>query len=169
MKKNLQNKYHPLTEEIKTLLVSKGLPYNFYEHKAVKSSVEANAAREGYSLSEGVKALILKIYSKNKNAEFIQVAIPGDSKFSSLKLRKILSISNLTFATPQELDKLTNGVLAGGIPPFGQLFNIPVYLDKSVLQNKKIIFNCGDRRTSISMNTDDYVNLVSPILVDIVG
>lgn len=154
---------HPLVKQIKDLLDSNSIPYEYLEHAPVITSEEASEIRKEYSLSEGGKALILKIDKES----FIQVVITGDSKFSNSKLRKAINAKDIQFASPEELEKITDGVLPGAVPPFGNLFGLKVYVDEKVLKNKRIVFNCGSRSASIGMKVDDYINLVNPIVLDI--
>ena len=65
------------------------------------------------------------------------------------------------------MDKITDGVLPGGIPPFGNLFGLPVFADASMFENEKIIFNAGDQRVSIGIKSADYRTLVNPTIADI--
>ncbi len=159
----MSSNLHPFVEKIRSLLEEKDIKYDFFEHDSVVTSEEAAKVRSGYSLPEGGKALILSV-----DGEFIQIVIPGDKKYSASKLKKLLGIKSIRFAESHELEKITNGMKKGGIPPFGNLFSLPVYADNSVFSNKRIIFNCGDRCASIGMSVEDYKSLVNPKIVDII-
>jgi hypothetical protein len=63
---------------------------------------------------------------------------------------------------------LTGGILPGGVPPFGNLFNLPVIADPALFENEKIIFNAGDRRFSVAMRAADYKRIVKPEVVEII-
>ena len=132
------------------------------KHKAGITSEEMAKIRKGFSLSEGAKALILMT-----DSGFIQVVVPGDTKFNNRKLRKTVRTKNIRFATSKELAVLTDGILPGAIPPFGTLFNVPVYADEKLFSNEHIVFNCGERTASIAMKPQDYMKAVRPIVSDI--
>ena len=68
------------------------------------------------------------------------IVLPGAARFDSKKARDILNAKDIRFASEEEVENITNGVKSGGVPPFGNLFNIPVYVDQSLLENEKIIF-----------------------------
>ena len=153
---------HAIITSIRSLLDEHAVPYNFMEHEAGVTSEEMATIRKDFSLSEGAKALILMT-----DIGFIQVVIPGDKKFKNSKLRKCVQTKNIRFATPEELKKITDGILPGAIPPFGNLFNLSVYADKKLFDNERIVFNCGERTASISMPSDDYRTIVQPVIVDI--
>ena len=153
---------HPIVSSIRSLLDEHTVPYTFLEHEAGTTSEEMATIRKDYSLSEGAKALILLT-----DIGFVQVVVPGDKKFKNSKLRKVIHTKDIRFATPKELATITDGILPGAIPPFGTLFNLSVYADKKLFANEHIVFNCGERTASISMQSNDYRNIVCPIVADI--
>lgn len=158
--------YHKTVNVIKELLNTNNCWYQYFTHNEVKTSQEASKIRPGYTLNQGAKALILK-YKINGTYNFVMFVLQGSDKLNSKVAKKLLNTSNLTFATEQEVFNLTDGVKIGGVPPFGNLFNIPVYTDSKLLtKNKKIIFNAGDRCVSIAMLSSDYIKLVNPIIAN---
>ena len=50
------------------------------------------------------------------------------------------------------------------MPPFGNLFNIKVYFDKSVVENDIVAFNAGTHTKSIKMKAKDLVKVVNPVI-----
>ena len=164
--------YHPIVNKIKTLLNQHGVDYKCFEHAAVRTSEEAAAIRPEYSIAQGAKALIVLVKKKNTPKEeqkkFIQIVIPGDCKFNPRKVKVVLDAKDIRFAHEEEVLKITDGVKLGGVPPFGNIFGLPVFVDKTLLVNDEIIFNAGDRSFSIAMSSKDYVAIVKPIIVCIV-
>lgn len=154
-------KYHHTVSEILDLLKKNDFWFETFEHEPVLTSEQASKVRSGYSTAQGAKALIVKA-----NDKFIMLVLPGDKKFSGLKVKKLVGTRNIRFATEEEIDKLTEGVKVGGVPPFGNLFNIQVIADKTLFDNEKIIFNAGDRRFSIAMKSEDYKNLINNLTVE---
>ena len=154
---------HPIVTTIQSLLKKHAIPYSFLEHEAGRTSEEMVKIRKDFSLSEGAKALIVAI-----DSGFVQVVVPGDKKFANAKLRKITGTKNIRFATEKELAEITDGILPGAVPPFGNLFSIKVYADKTLLHSERIVFNCGERTASIAMSAKDYLKAVEPEVVDVV-
>ena len=153
------------TQQILDLLKKHNVWYETFEHEPVRTSEEAAKVRPGYSLHQGAKALILKVYFKNKQEDFIMFVLAGDAKIDKKVLKEKLAIKNFRFASTEEVEKITNGVLPGGIPPFGNLFGLKTYADEGLLNNEKIVFNAGDRSFSIAMKLSDYLRVVKPIVL----
>ena len=160
--------YHPVVTQIRTLLDTAGVSYQTYEHAAVRTSEEAAALRPEYTLAQGAKALLIRVkYKGDQPPGFVQVVVPGDARFDTKRLRQQLGAKDVRFATEAEVDTLTGGVQPGGVPPFGNLFDLPVYADETLFANDTIIFNAGDRAYSIAMATKDYERVVQPHVVSV--
>lgn len=159
--------YHKVAQRIARLLDEHECWYETFEHEPVRTSEEAAKVRSGYSLSEGGKALIVRI-KKGGEKTFAQIVVPGDARFDAKKTRAALGASDIRFATEEEVADITGGVLPGGVPPFGTLFGLTVYADSSIFEKEKMIFNAGDRSFSIGIKTEDYRRVVKPVVVDVV-
>jgi Ala-tRNA(Pro) deacylase len=46
--------------------------------------------------------------------------------------------------------------------PFGNLYNLPVYVDYILTDNEEIVFNAGTHIDTIRMKYRDFVRLVQP-------
>jgi Ala-tRNA(Pro) deacylase len=62
----------------------------------------------------------------------------------------------------EECRKLFPDCDISAIPPFGELYGFPVFLDQTLADNPEIIFNAGTRFDSIQMGNVDFVRLVKP-------
>ena len=82
-------------------------------------------------------------------------------------MKRLFEARDIRFATEEEVIKLTGGVLPGGVPPFGNLFDLPVVADPLLFENEKIVFNAGDRCFSVAMKSADYQKIVGPRVSDI--
>lgn len=160
--------YHPVVQNIRDLIDEHHFWRETFEHEPVRTSQQAALTRPGYTLRQGAKAMIVKIYRAKTDSNFVMLVFPADKKFNSKKVQSALGIKNLRFATEQEVSEITNGVQVGGVPPFGNLFGLDVYADPSIFQNEKMVFNAGDRGFSLAMKTDDYRAIVKPQITGLI-
>mgnify|MGYP001619052844 FL=1 len=144
-------------ENIKNLLDINKIPYKLIEHKPVFTSEDASKIR-GSSLSLGAKALIMKADKKP-----IMIVVPGDKKIDTSLFKKLYSIKDLEMATKEEV-KTISGVEVGAVPPFGNLFKIPLYFDQTIVDNETVFFNAGSHSKSISMKGSDLEKVTKPIV-----
>jgi Ala-tRNA(Pro) deacylase len=155
-------------EKIKELLDKNEIQYKEFHHEPVRTSEEAQRKRPEYSLSQGAKAIIISAKFTGGERKFIMIVIPANERIDSAKTRKILLCKKFSFAKESEVVEVTQGVEPGGVPPFGNLFDIDVYVDQTLRDNNEIIFNAGDRSVSIVMNYKDWEKIVKPAIVDII-
>ncbi len=160
--------YHKTTKLIKDILEHNQVWFEEFEHEPVRTSEEAAKVRSGYGIRQGAKAIIVRIKQLSSDKKFVMLVIPGNVRFDNLKVKKYFEAKDVRFATEEEVISLTDGVLPGGVPPFGGLFRLDMVVDPSLFENEKIIFNAGDKRFSIAMRSEDYKKVVNPQIATIV-
>ena len=148
-----------LFEKIKTFLDEEGVEYEVSEHERVHTSEEAATVRE-QKVEEGAKALIFRSEGK-----FYMFVIAGHKKIDYKKAKKAIEKDRISFATPEEV-KQVSGVEIGAVPPLGNLFNLPIYYDNSVLESEYACFSAGSHFKSIKLKSKDLVEAVQPVLGD---
>jgi Ala-tRNA(Pro) deacylase len=154
-------------EKIIQLIKDNNLSYKEIRHDPVRTSEEAAQIRGDVSLSQGAKALITKCRDNINNKYFMMIVVPGDKRFNSKKVKALCSLKDITFAAEQEVIEITSGVVPGGVPPFGNLFNIKTIVEETLLNYEEIAFNAGDRSISIIMKSQDWRSLVNPVVLSI--
>lgn len=152
---------------IKKLLEENNVKYQEFHHKPVRTSQEADDVRPDYTMKQGAKALIIKA-RLNGDKKYFMLVLPGDKRIDSKRAKKMLKCKSFSFASEDEVVSITDGVLPGGVPPFGNLFKLPIYVDQTLSENDEIIFNAGDRSVSIAMKYSDYECVVDPNISDFV-
>jgi Ala-tRNA(Pro) deacylase len=88
--------------------------------------------------------------------------VPADAFVDPEGLRKLLGVDALRLATEEELAELFPSSELGAMPPFGELFGLPVFFDHSLVSETFIAFNTGTHRDLIQMNLEDFLRLVQP-------
>ena len=95
------------------------------------------------------------------------VVLPGNKIVDFQEMRALLGFSHARLATEQELTGIFPDCEVGAMPPFGNLYNMPVYLDESLLADDTIAFNAGSHRDTIHLKLEDYRRLVNPQVVSL--
>ena len=137
-------------DRIRTLLEEQGVAYRHLAHEPTPTSQDSARAR-GEPLAIGGQALLLKA-----GDVFLILVMSAARKLDSGALRRHLGVKRLRFATAQELHEITD-LVPGSLPPLGRpILALPLYVDRSVLQNERIAFNAGSLTDSIIISVDDY-------------
>lgn len=58
------------------------------------------------------------------------------------------------------------GVEVGAMPPFGNLYDMPVYVDEGLTRDERIAFNAGSHSELIQLNYADFERLVKPTVAN---
>jgi Ala-tRNA(Pro) deacylase len=142
-------------EKLKKFLDEHKISYEYKEHEEVRTSEEAAKAR-GEDIKIGAKAMILKC-----DERFVMFVLSAAKKIDSKKVKMLLNIDSLRFATPEEVLKITD-CIPGAVPPFANLFGIDLIVDKSIIENEHMAFNAGDRTKSFKILRHNYIQLLNP-------
>jgi Ala-tRNA(Pro) deacylase len=149
-------------EKIKKILDDNKIQYYLLNHEPVYTSEQA-AKMRGKGIAEGLKrgakAMIFKV-----DESFVQCIIPAHKIVDVKKVKELLGAKKIKMATPGEVLQVTDCEI-GSVPPFGNLFNLPVYCDPEL--SDEIDFNAGLHDTSITMKRSDWEKVVKPVIASI--
>lgn len=141
-----------VTDRLERWLRESRVPFTLLAHAPVRTSEEAARVR-GTRLEEGAKALVVRADDR-----YVHLVLPANLRTDNAALRAVLGTRKIRFATPEELLEVT-GCEPGAVPPFGNLFDLPVLVDEKLCENDEVSFNAGSTSVSIRMAREDFVRL----------
>lgn len=103
------------------------------------------------------KTVMLKL-----DGSLAMAVVPAAYQVDLARLMEISGASDAELATENEFRTRFPGCETGAMPPFGNLFDIPVYVDTSVAQDEEIAFNAGSHHELLRMSYADFACLVGP-------
>ncbi len=134
---------------------------------AVSSHATAFTAREVASAEHLPAREVAKVVVVYGEGNYHLIVIPANRLLDFQEVRHMLGLSQARLATEDELARLFPDCELGAMPPIGEFYNLPVYMDNSLLDETMIAFNAGTHRTVIHMKTEDYRALVQPKMVSL--
>lgn len=146
-------------DKIVDFLNTENASYRVIEHEVVRSSQE-ESEKTGTNLSQGAKTLVMF-----GDGHPLMVVLSSIDKIEFKKLKKALRIKDLVMATPDQVKEVV-GVEVGAVPPFGNLLNLPLYVDNHLAKEKEIIFGTGLFTKSIMMRYCDFEKVAKPMVGD---
>ena len=115
------------------------------------------AAALNVSESETVKSLVVM----TKEKEMVVLVMPGDKKVEWKKAAANIGTKKISFAKPdQVLEKV--GCEVGCVPPFGQLTELPIFLDPDLTKKDYVYFNPGVHDKSYKIKAWDLKKVCQP-------
>jgi len=121
-----------------------GLAHTIVEYGRAASVEEAAGARR-----VAVDRVIKTIVVRRGDGDFVMVLVPGDRVIDWSKLRKVLGVSRMSLARPDEAIAAT-GYRPGTITPFGSTTALPVVADASM----DGLASIGGGASGVAINVD---------------
>ena len=87
---------------------------------------------------------------------------PATVRTDLAKLKAALGAKEVRLASELEFTGLFPDCEVGAMPPFGNLYGVPVYVEASLTKDKEIVFNAGTHEDTIRIKYADYERLVLP-------
>jgi Ala-tRNA(Pro) deacylase len=97
-----------------------------------------------------------------KSGDKYALAVVSALQQVDLKLLSDVIGSPTTLAEEKELAELFPGCELGAMPPFGNLYNLPVFVDESLKDDESIVFNAGTHVDTIKIAYSDFEKAVNP-------
>lgn len=132
------------------------ISFEHFIHEEATTS-EASAKLRGTSITEGVKALIVRGKNSKKNYQF---NIPANLKLDMKAVAEQVG-EKCEFEDPAVIQERF-GILVGGVPPFGHLLNMDVFFDEQVFTKEHSVFNIGLRTESVEVSAKELFSLLQP-------
>lgn len=92
----------------------------------------------------------------------VMAVLPANRKILLHELREEMRADEIRFATEDEFKTLFPDCETGAMPPFGNLYGLPVYVAPGLDRDDRIAFNAGTHTEIIRMAYHDYERLVHP-------
>ena len=146
-----------ISSKLRNYLEDSGVAYTRHSHATVYTSQET-AQSTHIPGREMVKSVILK----TDEGALVLAALSSNETADLDILRKEIGCKVLRLAKEQEFGDAFPTCEVGGMPPFGNIFNLTTYCDEDISKNREIEFNAGTHTDTIRMSFQDFERLVHP-------
>ncbi len=109
---------------------------------------------------ELAKTVIVKI-----DGRLAMAVLPATQFVHIDALRKAVGAREVALATESEFASRFADCDPGAMPPFGNLYNLEVFVAPKLAEDEQICFNAGNHRELVRMSYADYARLVQPVPV----
>lgn len=137
------------SHRIKYMVISHSLAYT-------AQGVAALAHVSGKKLA---KTVIVKI-----DGVLAMAVIPASFHVDLDRLRTLTGAQSVEVANELEFKDAFPDCETGAMPPFGNLYDMPVYADEALAENEEITFTAGSHRELVRMHWADMARLVNPTI-----
>ena len=127
---------------------------------------EANTAPEVAEALHVTGKELAKVVMLKIGERFVMTVLPANWKVDVSRLKDIFGTSHIRLATEEEFKGLFPDCEIGTMPPFGNLYNMEVYVDQSLTTDEKIVFQAGTHYEAVKLRYTDFAKLVHPTVAE---
>ncbi|MBI4591526.1 MAG: YbaK/EbsC family protein [Candidatus Rokubacteria bacterium] len=146
-----------LNDRLQRFLDQQGIAYQTLAHRQVFTAQEVAATTHvpGRQLAKVVVV-------RGDGGGYLMVVLPAACRIDLTALRTVTGKRKLSLAPEGEFGRLFPDCDVGAMPPFGNLYDMPVYIDACFPRAKEIFFQAGNHREVVQLSYADYARLVAP-------
>jgi Ala-tRNA(Pro) deacylase len=148
---------------VSAFLTARGLHPAIVEH-AQTFTAGADARVAAVPPDHAAKAVMVR-----DDDGYVLAIVPASNALDLHRLRKLIHRPRLRLATEGELERDFPQFDVGALPPFGELFNCPEYIDHKLLAEPRVLCNGGDHQHSLVLSTVELRLASGAIAADLVA
>ncbi len=147
------------TQRLKEFLDSNKVKYVAISHSQAFTAQEiaASAHIPGRQLAKTVMVTL--------DGDMAMAVLPATDRVDLKLLKKAAGVKKAKLAGEREFKDLFPDCEIGAMPPFGNLYDLEVYVAASLTEGEEIAFNAGSHTELIRMAYADFERLVRPRIV----
>ncbi len=145
--------------KLKEFLDGHGVKYVMISHSRAYTAQEiaASAHVPGKELAKTVMVQL--------DGAMAMAVLPASSQIDLRRLGEVTGAADVELATEGQFQGLFPDCELGAMPPFGNLYGMPVYVAEELAEDEEIAFNAGSHTELIRLRYEDFERLVEPKVV----
>jgi len=142
--------------KLKEFLDAQQIKYVTLNHSPAYTAQEvaASAHVRGKNMAKTVMVTL--------DGHMAMAVLPASQKISFDLLSEASGAGNVQLASEQAFRDMFPGCEVGAMPPFGNLYDMQVYVSKKLAEDEDIVFNAGSHTELIRLAYKDFDRLVKP-------
>jgi Ala-tRNA(Pro) deacylase len=143
-------------ENLEAYLREQGVSFQAQEH------LLAYTAQEVAETEHIPGRTLVKVVIVRTDGEMVMLALPAPCHVDFAKAARALGVGEVHLAREREFSAIMPDCEVGAMPPFGNLYGIPVVIDRTVSENDTIVCQSGTHTDTVALRYADFERLVKP-------
>ncbi len=122
----------------------------------------AQEVAEAAHISGRLLAKVLLV--REHDGAYLMVVLPASCRVDLAALKAAGAGRKFSLASEDEIRRLFPDCEVGAMPPFGSLYDLPVYVDACFPRSEALVFQAGNHHEIVRMRYEDYERLVRPVV-----
>jgi Ala-tRNA(Pro) deacylase len=142
---------------LEAYLREKQVPFDVRHHPRAITAQEVAASEHvpGKMLAKTVMVLA--------DGKMVMLALPAPHQVDVDKAGKVLG-GEVRLAKEEEFENTFPDCEVGAMPPFGNLYEVPVYVEAALAEDETIVFRAGTHTDTMSLSYADFEKLAEPTI-----
>jgi Ala-tRNA(Pro) deacylase len=151
-----------VVERLQRLFDERKVRYQTFVHREAFTA-QGVAAASHVSGWEVAKVVI----ARDPQGHHVMAVLPASCRLSVSSLQSAAKLEPLEIAPEEDASKLFPDCEAGAMPPFGNLYDLPVVVDACLGKRPEVVFQAGNHKEAVRMAYGDFEKLASPVVADV--
>ena len=143
-------------QKLQNYLNENRVDYSIRRHPRVYTAMEL-AESIHVPGNQVAKTVMVKL-----DGSLAMAVVPANCHVSLQALAEKAGVSDVDLASEDDFINTFPECDVGGMPPFGNLWALPVYVSETLAEDERITFNAGNHDEVMTVGFNDYRRLVHP-------
>lgn len=99
------------------------------------------------------------------DSKLSMIVMPAPCSIDFNNIAKAIGATRVDLAYEHQFRDVFPDCETGAMPPFGNLFDVPVYMHDMLIEQDLINFNAGNHHEILQMKSIDFIELVNPTMI----
>lgn len=144
-----------VTQRLKEFLDQQRVSYEVLRHDAAFTAQQL-AASLHVPGRQFVKVVVVKL-----DGNPVLAVMPAPLRINFKQLAAAGGAKKCSLASETDFQQLFPDCDLGAMPPFGNLYNLPTYVEDTLTADKEIVFNAGTHEEAIKISYADFARLAA--------
>ena len=145
-------------DKLEQYFAEKRIYYEIQEHRTAFTIQEVAALLH----EKGIH--VAKVFIARADGRNVMLVLPSIYNVDLDRARALIGAQEVRRAKEVEFAHLFPDCDVGAMPPFGNFYNIPVYVDQTLALQPFVVFQAGSHRETMKIATSDYLRIVEPTI-----
>jgi Ala-tRNA(Pro) deacylase len=151
----------PMNARVQSLLEASRVPYEVLAHPL---AFTAQGVAHASHVSGWQMAKVVLVQPSSGPA--LMAVLPASCRLDLETLEEVAGRPGLSLVSEADVDEVFSDCETGAMPPFGNLYGLPVYVDTHLACEPELVFQAGNHREAVRILWADYKRLVHPTVAE---
>jgi Ala-tRNA(Pro) deacylase len=110
---------------------------------------------------------LAKVVMVKADDELVMMVLPAAYRLDLVKVKKVLKADAVRLAREEEFASLFPDCEVGAMPPFGEQYGVPLYVDRTLSTQAQLAFPAGSHREIMQVAYADFERTAQPNVADL--